>query len=123
MPCLAPKLENHFLSAIHQGYLAYTSTQLFSMPADSCNHTIDLCTAHTEAARNTFVTMYKRNTCTIFVVIEREQTSQKAYLFFMYFDSPSGPRLPYEVRRSYSDTRHSVGVLCTSDRPVAETST
>jgi hypothetical protein len=32
-------------------------------------------------------------------------------------------RLIIEASRSHSDTPHSVGLLCTSDQPVAETST
>ena len=93
------------------------------MPADACNRTMDLRTVHTLVAKDTFMTMYNRNKCTISIIIEMEETSQKTGLFFSYLKSPSGPRLPYEVLRSYSDTPHSVDVLRMSDRPVAETCT
>jgi hypothetical protein len=36
--------------------------------------------------------------------------------------APRGPRPP-EASQSHSETPHSVGLLCTSDQPVAETST
>jgi hypothetical protein len=46
----------------------------------------------------------------------------------MYFSpmarqSPLGLVLLYEVSRQHSNTPHSVGLLWTSDRPIAETST
>ena len=45
----------------------------------------------------------------------------------LYHNNPStapvGLGFLYEVSRSHSDTKHSVGLLWTSDQPVAETST
>ena len=51
----------------------------------------------------------------IYIYIEREREREQC--------SPSGPSpLTFEVSRSHSATAHSVGLLCTSDPPVAETS-
>jgi hypothetical protein len=45
--------------------------------------------------------------------------------FFQWLDSPLGAyaALFFDASRSHSDTPHSVGLLWTSDQPVAETST
>jgi hypothetical protein len=45
------------------------------------------------------------------------------YFLFLGVSALVGRCLPYEVRRSHSDTPHSVGLVWTSHRPVAETST
>jgi hypothetical protein len=46
------------------------------------------------------------------------------FLFFLWPDTPSGPRPPIvEVSRSHSDTPHSVGLLWTSDWPDTESYT
>jgi hypothetical protein len=50
-------------------------------------------------------------------------TSLDYRFFFHGSTAPVGQGLLYDVPRSHSDTPHSVGHLCTSDRPVAETST
>jgi hypothetical protein len=43
-------------------------------------------------------------------------------IFFAWVHSPSGPRPPDRlISRSQSDTLRSVGLLCTSDRPIAQT--
>jgi hypothetical protein len=46
-------------------------------------------------------------------------------IFFQWLDSPFAGlgRLIIEPSRLHSDTPHSVGLLCTSDQPVAQTST
>jgi len=44
-------------------------------------------------------------------------------IFFYSSTALVGPGLLCEVPRSYSDTPHSVGLLWTSDRPLAETAT
>ena len=41
----------------------------------------------------------------------------------LWLDSPSGPRLPHCRGFEITDTPESVGLLWTSDRPVAETAT
>jgi hypothetical protein len=51
--------------------------------------------------------------------------SEKKYIFFLVVRQPLMGQglLIVEVSRSHSDTAHSVGLLCTSDQLVAETST
>jgi hypothetical protein len=45
------------------------------------------------------------------------------YIFFNVLTEQVRLRLLYDVPQSYSDTPHSLGLLWTSDRPVAESST
>ena len=57
---------------------------------------------------------------------KRQIKPLRTSIYILWLHSPSGPGPPpcrVEVSRSHSDTPHSVGLLCTSDRPVAETST
>jgi hypothetical protein len=45
------------------------------------------------------------------------------YRFLQWRTAPSGPGPPHQRGFSIPDTPHSVGLLCVSDQPVAETST
>jgi hypothetical protein len=61
----------------------------------------------------------------VLIILQQKDYFFMLLIFFPMARQPLGGlgRLIIEASRSHSDTPHSVGLLCTNDQPVAETST
>jgi hypothetical protein len=65
---------------------------------------------------------YYRNRTDTYETLHLVSQRYKVVDFFHGSTAPSGPSLLYDTARSHSNTAQAVGLLWTSDRPVAETS-